>query len=135
MLRTIGGRDYEFWVEATGKNVWPTKERSDGASVPYSSEELRRLEVGTWRIEVTPMEEREVVDFLTVLAVGEAEAPEPRASLKQQPGVLRITVTWRGRQYRVTFEDDGTGSIKVTDTRSGRTVLEGTFPTPEDASK
>ncbi len=139
-MRTIGGKDYEFWVQATGKNPWPTKRSRDGRPVPsfdlaqhgesvepYSREELRRLEVGTWRVEVSAAGSavRRVTDFVTVLAAGPTHGAEPQASLREDAGALIITVLWEEQKYQVMFQPRGAASIVVEDARSGKIVRQG----------
>ncbi len=139
-MRTIGGKDYEFWVQATGKNPWPAKRSRDGRPVPsfdlaqdgesvepYSREELRRLEVGTWRVEVSAAESavRRITEFVTVLAAGPTYGAEPQASLREDAGALIITVLWEEQKYQVVFQPDGAASIVVEDARSGKTVRQG----------
>ncbi len=145
-MRTIGVKDYEFWVQATGKNPWPTKRFRDGQPVPsfdlaqdgesvepYSREELRRLEVGTWRLEVSAAESAagRTTEFVTVLAAGPTYGAEPQASLREDAGALIITVLWsigpagEEQKYQVVFQPDGAASIVVEDARSGKTVRQG----------
>ncbi len=125
-MRTIGGKDYEFWTEATGENDWPTRAGADGSPEPYSPEELRRLEVGTWRIEVVPTQSGEATDFVTVLATGPTGGPEPRASVREDANAITVTALWGEREYQVEFRAEGGVAVVVRDTRSGKTTCEGT---------
>jgi heparin/heparan-sulfate lyase len=67
-LRTVGGPGREFWSDVTGTNYPPVP---DG----------RQVEVGAWRLEITPAQARRDDTFLTALVVADAGAdgvPEPR---------------------------------------------------------
>jgi hypothetical protein len=147
-----------------GENLWPTTLGADGTAVPYSPEALRRAEVGTWRVEIEPgapgsasavppqgkqpsegAAERQgtpsaVTEFLTVLAAGGRDSGHPQASVEagsQAPsaGGVQVRVTWQGRLYRVTLEDEGTGSVEVTEAGSGKVLVEGKYPVGRDESR
>ena len=140
-VRTIGGREYGFWVEALGENLWPVKGRLAGRAVPYGAEELRRREVGTWRVEILPTDGPPAPGagsspgggagdwvFLNVLVVGLAEAPEPQVTPGEQEGALGVRVLRGGRRYEVAFGGDGSASVVVVDGRTGRRLLAGSVP-------
>ncbi len=131
LMRAIGGKDYEFWVEAAGENAWPAKAIQDGVPVPYGAEELRALEVGAWRIEVAPIEAREVTEFLVVLTAGDVGTAEPKVSGQAEDGQAEVTVAYGGRTYHAVFGKAGGGSVEVKDEASGRIVLSERFGAAE----
>jgi hypothetical protein len=79
-----------------------------------------------------------VTEFLTVLAAGGRDSGEPQASVEvgaraagaraAGAGGVQVRVTWQGRLYRVTLEDEGTGAVEVTEAGSGKVLVEGKYP-------
>jgi len=126
--RTIGGTNYGFWTEATGENDRPTRADAAGTDEPYTPEELRRLEVGTWRIEVVPTQATEATDFVTVLAAGPAPGPGPRASLREDADTIAVAVQWGKQEYQVEFRAEGGAPVVVKNAGSAATTGEGAVP-------
>jgi hypothetical protein len=110
--------------------------QTDGTALPYSLDVLRRAEVGTWRVEIEPGEgaageqgaRGSATQFLTVVAAGGLDPGELQASTEERADGVQATVTWQGRLYRVTLEDEGTGSVEVTEAASGKVLMEGRYP-------
>jgi len=123
-MRTIGGRTYGFWLDGVEKSLWPVRLLGDDGEVRYSEQDLRRWEVGTWRVEVASTAQEQVTDFLTVLVAAAPDEAEPEVALESESGVR---VVWRNRRYQVRFSGQGTGTAAVTDLESGREVLRRDF--------
>jgi hypothetical protein len=57
--------------------------------------------------------------------VGGLDSGEPQASVEERERAVEAAVAWQGRLYRVTLEDEGTGSVEVTEAATGKVLVEG----------
>jgi hypothetical protein len=73
--------------------------------------------------------------FLTVLAAGGRDSAEPQGSAEEKVGGVQVRVTWQGRLYAVTLEDEGTGSVEVTEVSSAKVLIRGTYPAGRSESQ
>ena len=75
LIRVVGGRDYQYYVEADGDDT-----RLDGLNIMEGSNLKPWFDVGFWRLEIQPAAPRQDDTFLVVLTPS-VDAPRPLLAL------------------------------------------------------